>query len=115
MKKTLIVGAGAQGGPCASILSRQEDVSTIVLGDIDIGLATRVKEKIKSDKVTVMKLDASKTEEIEKAARGADVIINLTLCEFNANIMRAALNTGAHYVDAAGFFDSESEFEKADN
>jgi len=114
MKKVLIVGAGAQGGPCASILSRQEDVSTIVLGDIDIGLATRVKEKIKSDKVTAVKLDASKIEEIEQAARGADVIINLTLCEFNANIMKAALNTGSHYVDAAGLFDTESEFEKAD-
>ena len=115
MKKVLVVGAGAQGGPCASILSRQEDVSKIVLGDIDIDLATSVKEKIKSDKVTAVKLDASKIEEIEQAASGADVIINLTLCEFNENIMKAALNTGSHYVDAAGFFDSESEFEKADN
>ena len=114
-RKVLVVGAGAQGGPCASILSRQEDVSKIVLGDIDIDLATRVKEKIKSDKITALKLDASKIEEIKQAASGADVIINLTLPEFNANIMKAALNTGSHYVDAAGFFDSESEFEKADN
>ena len=37
MKKVLVIGAGAQGGPCASILSRQEDVSKIVLGDIDVG------------------------------------------------------------------------------
>jgi len=115
VRKVLVVGAGAQGGPCASILSRQEDVAKIVLGDIDIDLATRVKEKIKSDKVTAVKLDASKIKEIEKAASGADIIINLTLCEFNENIMKAALNTGSHYVDAAGFFDSESEFKKADN
>ena len=114
-RKVLVVGAGAQGGPCASILSRQEDVSKIVLGDIDIDLATRVKEKIKSDKVTVVKLDASKIEEIEQAASGADVIINLTLPEFNENIIKAALNTSSHYVDAAGFFDSESEFAKTDN
>jgi len=48
MNKVLIVGAGAPGGPCASILSRQQDVSEIVLGDIDVGLATRVQEKIKN-------------------------------------------------------------------
>jgi len=37
MKKVLIVGAGAQGGPCASILARDKDVSEIVLSDIDFG------------------------------------------------------------------------------
>ena len=35
-KKVLIVGAGAQGAPCASILARDKDVSEIVLGDIDL-------------------------------------------------------------------------------
>jgi len=39
MKKLLIVGAGAQGAPCASILSRDRDVAEIVLGGIDIDLA----------------------------------------------------------------------------
>ena len=60
MKKVLIVGAGAQGGPCASILSRDKDVSEIVLGDIDLELANEVKNKIKSDKITVVKLNAGR-------------------------------------------------------
>jgi len=30
MGKILVIGAGGQGGPCASILSRIEDVSEIV-------------------------------------------------------------------------------------
>ena len=101
MKKVLIVGAGAQGGPCASILSRDKDVSEIVLGDIDLELANEVKNKIKSDKITVVKLDAGKVEDIRSAARGADVIINLTLIRFNANVMQAAVESGAHYVDSA--------------
>lgn len=101
MKKVLIVGAGAQGGPCASILARDKDVSEIVLGDIDIDLANNVKGKIKSDKIRVVKLDASKVEDIESAARGVDVIINLALIIFNDNIMRVALESGAHYVDTA--------------
>jgi len=102
MKKVLVVGAGGQGGPCVSILARDKSVTDVVLGDIDIELADRVKNKIKSDKITTMKLDAGKVEEIKSAAKGVDVIINLTLTEFNDNIRQAAVESGVHYVDAAG-------------
>jgi saccharopine dehydrogenase (NAD+, L-lysine-forming) len=101
MKKVLIVGAGGQGGPCASILARDKDVTEIVLGDIDIELTNKVKSKIKSDKITAVELDAGKIEDIEVAAKGADVIINLTLIKFNDNIKQAAVENGAHYVDSA--------------
>jgi len=101
MKKVVVVGAGGQGGPCASILARDKDVSEVILGDIDLGLANKVKDRIKSDKITTIKVDAGKVESVESAAKGADAIINLTLPQFNANIMRAALNSGAQYVDTA--------------
>jgi saccharopine dehydrogenase-like NADP-dependent oxidoreductase len=101
MKKVLIVGAGGQGGPCASILAREKGVTEIVLGDIDLELAERVKNKIKSDKITAVKLDAGKVEDIKSAAKGVDVIINLTLVEFNDNIRQTAVENGAHYVDTA--------------
>jgi saccharopine dehydrogenase-like NADP-dependent oxidoreductase len=125
MKKVLIVGAGGQGGPCASILARDKDVTEIVLGDIDLELAERVKNKIKSDKITAVKLDAGKVEEIKNAARGVDVIINLTLVQFNDNIRQAAVESGAHYVDTAvdyplimqltekGVLKIDNEFKKA--
>jgi len=101
MKKVLIVGAGGQGGPCASILARDKDVSEIVLGDIDMDLVNKVKNKIKSNKITAVELDAGKISDIERAATGVDVIINLTLLEFNLNIMKAALKSGVPYVDSA--------------
>ncbi len=101
MKKVLIVGAGGQGGSCASILARDKDVSEVVLGDVDLDLANKVKDKIKSGKITTIKIDAGKVESVESAAKGADAIINLTLPQFNANIMKAALNNGVSYVDAA--------------
>jgi len=94
MKKVLIVGAGGQGGPCASILARDKDVTEIVLGDIDIELANKAKNKIKSEKITTVKLDAGKVEDIERAAKGMDVIINLTLPRFDINVMKAAVKAG---------------------
>jgi saccharopine dehydrogenase (NAD+, L-lysine-forming) len=99
--KVLIVGAGAQGGPCSSILSRDDAVSEIVLGDIDLDLANKVKAKVGGNKITTVKVDASRVSDIENAAQGADVVINLTLTAFNRNIMQAALKVGAHYVDTS--------------
>jgi saccharopine dehydrogenase-like NADP-dependent oxidoreductase len=101
MKKVLIVGAGVQGGPCASILARDENVSEIVLGDIDEELARKAVGKIGSDKIRAVKLDAANVDEVAAAAAGADVIINLTLTAFNPAIMQAALQSGAHYVDTS--------------
>jgi saccharopine dehydrogenase-like NADP-dependent oxidoreductase len=99
--EVLIVGAGGQGAPCASILARDVNISRIVLGDINLDLANRVKDRIGSGKITAVKLDAGSVEEIEKAAQGVDVIVNLTLIRFNDNVMQAALNSSAHYLDTA--------------
>ncbi len=99
--KFLVVGAGGQGAPCASILSRDPEVSEIVLADIDLELAEKVAKKIGSDKITVMRVNAGNLKDLLKVAKGADAIINLTLPRFNLNIMEAALKSGAHYVDSA--------------
>jgi len=100
-EKVVINRGWGQGGPCASILARDKDVSEVVLGDIDVDLANKARNKIRSDKVTTVKLDAGKVEDIKNAGKGADVIINLTLIQFNANVMQAAVESGAHYVDTA--------------
>ena len=39
MEKVLIVGAGAQGGPCAAILAGEESIGEIRLGDINLDFA----------------------------------------------------------------------------
>ncbi len=53
-----------------------------------------IKESVK-DEITTMKINAGKVEEIEQAAKGVDAIINLTLPQFNTNVMKAALRSGA--------------------
>ena len=100
-EKGVINRGWGQGDPCASILDRDKDVSEVVLGDIDMDLANKARNKMRSDKGTAVKLDAGKVEDIKNAGRGADVIINLTLIQFDANVIQAAVENGAHYVDAA--------------
>jgi saccharopine dehydrogenase-like NADP-dependent oxidoreductase len=76
-------------------------VSDVVLGDIDLDLANRVKDRIGSEKITAVRLDAGDVDAVQGAARGVDAVINLTVIRFNPNIMQAALDNGAHYVDTA--------------
>jgi saccharopine dehydrogenase-like NADP-dependent oxidoreductase len=103
--KVLVIGAGAQGGPAACLLAGEDEVSEVRLGDIDPALAQKVAqhigERTSSDKVRPLKLDAGQPEEVVAAARGVDVIVNLTHLKFNEVIKRAALVAGTHYVDTA--------------
>jgi saccharopine dehydrogenase (NAD+, L-lysine-forming) len=105
MSKILIIGAGGQGGPCASILSRDEQIAEIRLGDINIDLAKKVAEKIGSSKVKPIKLDAGEKDAVIEAANAVDAVINLTLINFNETIMEAALTDRIHYVDTACNYD----------
>ena len=101
MTRVLVIGAGAQGGPCASILARDHDASEIVLADVNLELVRRVAKRVGSDKIATVKLDAGNVDDVVRAAEGADVIINLTLTAYNMIIMEAALRSGANYVDTS--------------
>ena len=99
--RVLVVGAGAQGGPCTSILAKDDGVSEIVLADVNVELAKKVAAKVGTHKVTTRKLDAASVDDVSLAAKGVDVVINLTLPAYDMNIMEAALRSGAHYVDTS--------------
>jgi len=101
MSKILVIGAGGQGGPCAAILARDEQVSEIRLADINFDLAAKVAAKIGGSKVKALKLNAADKEAVIQAAQGVEAVVNLTLIDFNDNILEAALANKCHYVDTA--------------
>ena len=107
--RVLVVGAGGQGAPCASILAKDKEVSAVVLGDIDVDLLSKVKDRIRSDKIETIQLDAGQIEEIEMAATGVDAIINLAgenistgrwTGERKRAILESRLNAGRAIVEA---------------
>ncbi|MFC1996293.1 saccharopine dehydrogenase family protein [Chloroflexota bacterium] len=101
MVKVFVIGAGAQGGPCTSILAGEERVNEIRLGDLNLGTAQKVASKIGNPKIKALQLDASNLDDVVATAAGVDVILNFTLIKFNTIIMKAALAVNAHYVDTA--------------
>lgn len=99
--KILVMGAGGQGAPCASILSKDPDVEVIKLCDIDETVLEKVKQKINSSKLTTERVDAGDVDDIAAAAKGMDAVIDLVTPTFFTNVMEGALKAGCHYVNTA--------------
>ena len=89
--KVLIVGAGGQGGPCASILSRDDTVEEIRLADLDLSVAQKVADKIGSPKIKIAAVDATKSSEVAKLADGVDVVMDFVMPWMAAYVMKGAL------------------------
>lgn len=99
--KAFVLGAGAQGATTASILAKDERAEKIVLADINLEAAEKVRDKIGSEKVSAIKTDATDIGQIAEAAQGCDVIFDLSMTWLTVNVMKAALKVKAHYVNTA--------------
>lgn len=99
--KVIIVGAGGQGGACASILARQDTVSEIRLVDIRESIAKEVADHIGSPKIKTGEVNATDPEDVAKASEGVDVVIDMVMPWMVPYVMKGALMAGANYVNTA--------------
>ena len=93
------MGTGAQGGTIAMRLNDEDHVERIICADYDLDAAKRYENLL--DKAEAVKVDARNTDEIIKASKGADLIVNGLPPDFNPAVMEAALENGMHYQDMA--------------
>jgi len=96
----LLLGAGAVGTVIATHLASSSEVSKVVLGDIALERAKKLAKKLRSHKVSPLKVDASKRKDLIKAMK-TDVVINAALPKYNLLVMEVALENNVHYIDLA--------------
>lgn len=99
--KVLIVGAGGQGGACASILSRQDAVEEIRIVDLQESVAQEVAEQINSPKIKTGTVDALNSDDVARAAEGVDVVVDMVMPWMVTYVMRGALKAKANYINTA--------------
>lgn len=99
--KVLIVGAGGQGGACASILARQEEVDEIRLVDLSEETARAVANEIGYTKVKTGAVNATDPEEVARAAAGVDVVVDMVMPWMATYVMKGALKAKANYINTA--------------
>ena len=93
------------------MLAASDLFSEIVVGDIVVEKARRFVQRLGSDKVAAVKVDASNPESIEEAIKGSQVVLNCVgpYYKFGPPILKAAIESGVHYVDLCDDFDATEQ------
>ena len=99
--KVAILGCGGVGQCIAHELVQSSLVSHLVLADVNLKGPESVKKRNKSDKIEIMKADASEPDQVAKVAEKADILVNGTIPALNIKIMEGCLKGSAHYIDMA--------------
>ena len=101
MKAIVIGGTGGMGQGVARDLIKQERITQVTLGDINID-PTRVQEKLRaSDKVSLAKIDVNDHKGLVDAIKENDVVVNTAGPFYKTAIAvaRAAVEAGVNYID----------------
>jgi saccharopine dehydrogenase (NAD+, L-lysine-forming) len=85
-------------------LCRSSVVDEVIIGDVDITRSEHVKDTIGSNKIKLVKVDATNQTALVEAIRGCKVLINAVWYEHNLQVMKAAIQAKAHYNDLGGLF-----------
>lgn len=99
--RAAIMGCGGVGQCIAQDLAKSDLISELILADIYLKGPEAVKQRTGSDKIQIMKANASDLKEVAKVAKKADILVNGATPTFNIKIMEGCLKGGANYVDMA--------------
>ena len=97
MKRVMIMGSGAQGSAVAKLLNKEPNVSEIICADYDLKAAEELGKEL--SKARAVQVNANDVDDIVKAGKGADIIVNGLPISYNLNVMEAALRLKACYQD----------------
>lgn len=100
--KVAVLGAGLMGMQAAGDLIRSGSVERVFLADVNTKKAEEFKQKVNSDKLEIVYLDANDEGSMESVISKADVVINALFYTFNVKVAEIALKCGVHAVDLGG-------------
>lgn len=98
-KSVLLLGVGKQGRAALWDLINSDIISKVIAGDIDPEAAEYVR-KLKSDKASFVKIDIRDKEKILGLVKEVDLIVYLGPARFAHDILKLAVETGKHLVNA---------------
>ena len=103
MKRVIIIGAGAQANVLCGVLAQAKDVGEIFLTDINPDRPREIAETNGSDKIKTEILDASDMKKMTARLKKEkfDLLINATIPMYVHQIMQAAYQARANYLDMA--------------
>jgi lysine 6-dehydrogenase len=105
--KIALLGAGLQGIATALDLAWNKNINEVVLADFNLDRANYVADLCNrkyGKKVTPVKCDVSKFDELVELITGCDLVINEVNYYFNCHVMEACLAAKVNYLDIGGLY-----------
>ncbi len=85
-------------------LAESKAVDRVVIGDMDPSKAEKMAKQTGHGKISVVKVDATRHDDLVRTIHGSTVLINAVWYEHNLRVMKAAIEAGVHYNDLGGLF-----------
>jgi saccharopine dehydrogenase-like NADP-dependent oxidoreductase len=104
MKIVVLGGAGAMGQVAVRDLAASQPVGEVVVADVSVDRAEKLKRALGSDKIKSAYADLTNKQGLVNVLKGATAVINSTPYTYNVSVMEAALEAGCHYLDLGGLF-----------
>ncbi|MEM1539990.1 MAG: saccharopine dehydrogenase NADP-binding domain-containing protein [Candidatus Bathyarchaeia archaeon] len=101
MKILILGGYGAQGSVICYELAKHKRVSEIVIAGRNLERAKALKKMLKSDKLSILCVDLNNVDEVQKAVKGCDLVVNSASYVYDIRVMKAALAEGANFQGLA--------------
>jgi saccharopine dehydrogenase (NAD+, L-lysine-forming) len=98
---------------CAEQLEKHPKVSEIVLADSRLEAPKAMSARVKSDKISVVKVDATKTDDLKKLMKGTDLLIGSLPYVISKKVLDVCVETGTNYEEFSLCVENMEEFEKA--
>lgn len=106
------LGCGITGLVCAEELARNDSVKEVVLADVNLVPAKKLRSRLRSRKVTVAKVDGTRPGDVRFVLKGADLVVSSMPWGLNLKVLEEAARMGVDYVDFSMVAPTASQFRK---
>ena len=108
MKVLALGGCGQEGKTTVKDLIKSEEVSHLIIGDINIENADKFKAELSNDKVSTLQVDVNDHDKLVAAMKEADVVVNFAgpFYKHGVKAIEAAIEAKRNYVDICDDYDA---------
>ena len=105
------LGCGITGLVCAEQLTKNPRVNEVILADARIDAAEAMAARVKSEKISMQKVDATKDADLKKLLKGSQLVVSSLPWLLNMRVLKNAASLGVDYVDFCLTIDKIEEYE----
>lgn len=110
--KVVQLGCGITGLVCAEHVVKNARVDELVLADSKLDSAEMLMDRLKNDKLSKAKVDATDPASVKKALKGCDLLVSSIPSELNLKVFDQVLASGSDYLDFSVAYEVIDGFEK---